>query len=366
MKTIHVKTGRKGYDILLGQNILPQIGQKIRELGLGESIFVITSPRIAGHHLAPLLKSLRASGYTDIKVNKVPDGEKYKSLTSYKKLIDEVLEFNKDDNKKIFILNLGGGVVGDLGGFVASTYRRGTPYVQVPTTLLAFVDCGIGGKVGVNHNSTKNVVGQFHQPTLVYADLSLINTLNKRELRSALAEIVKYGVINSYELFEFLEENIQNIFALDADVINQVATQCYTMKADIVANDEFDQKNIRAVLNYGHTIGHAVEATSKYSYRHGEAVSIGIVCINDIAVQLGMLDKNVAARIENLLIKIGLPVDIKNCGIKDIMRHFWSDKKFVNGINKLIIATDIGKTEIVEDVAVKIIESAIKKRFHKK
>ncbi len=366
MKTIHVETANRGYDILIGHNTLSKIGAEVKALGLGKSIFLITSPKIGGHYLEPLLKSLKAKGFTDISVNKVPDGEKHKSMISYNKLLRRILAFSKDDNKRILVLNLGGGVVGDLGGFVAATYRRGIPYVQVPTTLLAFVDCGIGGKVGVNLNSTKNIIGAFHQPVLVHADLSLLKTLHKRELKSGLAEIVKYGVINSYELFEFIEENVDNIFSLNRKVIDEIATRSYTIKAGLVADDEFDQKGIRAVLNYGHTVGHAVEAASKYAYRHGEAVSIGIVCVNDIAVQQGWLDKNVAARIENLLIKVGLPVSIKNCSIKDIMKHFWSDKKFVNGINRLIIARDIGKTEIKEDIPVMVIESAIKKRFLRK
>lgn len=360
--TVDIQGGRK-YDIKIGHAVLAGIGQHIKKLDVGHSVFLITSPRISKHYLTPLLRSLQAAGFKDIKVEKVPDGEKHKNHKSYEKLLTSLLLFNKDDNKKIFVVNLGGGVVGDLGGFVAATYRRGVDYVQVPTTLLAFVDCGIGGKVGINFKTTKNIIGAFHQPKLVYADLSLLRTLNKREMRSGLAEVVKCGVIKSPQLFERVEAHIDDIFALDKRVIDEIVAECYTIKAEVVSKDELDKKGIRAVLNYGHTIGHAIEAASKYAYRHGEAVSIGMACANDIAVKLGLLHKNVAARIENLLTRIGLSVSIKKCSLADIMSFFWRDKKFVNGKNRLVFATKIGATKIVEDVPVGIIESVIKNRY---
>ena len=355
--------GGRAYDIFVGHDTLLNIGQNLKAHGLGNSVFLITSPRIGGHYLAPLLKSLKDAGFDHIDVNKVPDGEKNKNFKSYKKLTDSIVKFGNDDDRKVFVLNLGGGVVGDLGGYVAATYRRGIDYVQVPTTLLAFVDCGIGGKVGINFNSTKNIVGAFHQPRLVHADLSLLKTLNKREMRSGLAEVVKYGIISQPKLFDLIEDHLAEIFSLDKGLIETIATESYEIKAAVVAKDEYDTKGIRATLNYGHTIGHAIEAASKYAYRHGEAVSIGIVCVNDIAVAMGKLDKNIAARIEKLLIRIGLPVSIKKCDIDDIIKYFWSDKKFVNGKNRFVFATDFGKTEIVEDVSIDLIKSVIKKRY---
>lgn len=364
MKTITVDiAGGSKYDIQIVHDALAGIGQQIRKLDIGNSIFLVTSPRIGKYYLAPLLKGLKAAGFKDVKANKVPDGEKNKNYKSYEKLLKSILEFNKDDNKKIFVVNLGGGVVGDLGGFVAATYKRGVDYVQVPTTLLAFVDCGIGGKVGINFNTTKNIIGAFHQPKLVYADLSLLKTLSKREMRSGLAEVVKYGVIGSPGLFELVENNVEKIFMLNRSVIDEIVSICYTTKADIVSRDERDRKGVRAVLNYGHTIGHAIEAATKYAYRHGEAISIGMACVNDIAVKLGYLDKNIAARIENLLIKVGLPVSIKKCREEDIMSFFWRDKKFVNGKNRLVFATKLGATKIVEDVPVDIIKSVIRSRY---
>jgi 3-dehydroquinate synthase len=360
--TVNVQGGR-AYDILIGHDTLQDVGQQIRKLNIGNSVFLITSPRIGGHYLTPLLKSLKAAGFNDVLVNKVPDGEKHKDFNSYRKLTSAIVEFNKDDNKKIFVLNLGGGVVGDLGGYVAATFRRGIDYIQVPTTLLAFVDCGIGGKVGINFNSTKNIIGAFHQPRLVYADLRLLKTLNRREMKSGLAEVVKYGIISQPALFELIENHLDKILSLDEKTIERIATESYRIKADIVAKDEFDTKGIRARLNYGHTMGHAIEAASKYAYRHGEAISIGMVCANDIAVTMGKLDKNIAARIENLLIRIGLPVSIKKCKMENILNYFWNDKKFVNGKNRLVLATDFGKTEITEDVPMDIVKSVIRKRY---
>jgi len=360
--TVNVQGGR-AYDILIGHDTLKNIGQEIKKLNVGNSIFLITSPRIGGHYLAPILKSLKGAGYKDILVNKVPDGEKHKDFNSYRKLVSAIVDFNKDDNKKIFVLNLGGGVVGDLGGYVAATFRRGVDYIQVPTTLLAFVDCGIGGKVGINLNGTKNIIGSFHQPKLVYADLNLLKTLSQREMKSGLAEVVKYGIISKPELFELIENHLDEVLSLNEKIIEKIATDSYGIKADIVAKDEFDTKGIRATLNYGHTIGHAIEAASKYAYRHGEAISIGMVCANDIAVAMGKLDKNVAVRIENLLTRIGLPVTIKKCKMNDILDYFWRDKKFINGKNRLIFATSFGKTEIVEDVPMDLIKSVISKRY---
>ena len=364
MNRIKVKIeGGREYDILVGYHILNKIGQHIASLKLGNTVFLITSPSIGKLYLQPLTEGLNKAGLKNIIVHRVPDGEKYKNFLSYKKLLDDITKVGQNEEKKIFIINLGGGVVGDLGGYVAATYKRGINYVQIPTTLLAFVDCGIGGKVGINYRTVKNIVGAFHQPRLVFADLSLLKTLSTRELKSGLAEVVKYGVISSPQLFNFTEKNIDKIVKLDKKVIEKIAMDCYTIKADIVSQDEFDTKGIRVKLNFGHTIGHAVETASQYAYRHGEAVSIGMVCANDIAVELGLLEQSNAARVENLLRKIGLPVNIKNHNLKNIMDYLRRDKKFINGKNRFVLATTIGKVKIKEDIPAKIISDVIENRF---
>ncbi|MBN2143015.1 MAG: 3-dehydroquinate synthase [Candidatus Aureabacteria bacterium] len=355
--------GGRDYNIYVGYDVLSRTGEYIRASGLKGSIFLITSPTIGGYYLKPLMAGLNNGGFKDIHTHLVPDGERHKSNASLQKALSEIIRFSREGEKKVFIVNMGGGVIGDLGGFVASVYKRGISYVQVPTTLLAFVDCGIGGKTGINYKSIKNCVGAFHQPRLVYADLSLLKTLNKREMRSGLAEVIKYGVIKSPSLFDFIEDHLDRIFSLDKKVMERIAVESYRIKADYVQKDEFDTKGIRAELNYGHTIGHAIESASKYAYRHGEAVSIGMACVNDLAVHLGMLKKNTAARIENLLIRSGLPVKIKNRNLDEIMDFFWRDKKFINGKNRFIVATDIGKIKIVEDIPLSAITNVIKKRF---
>ncbi len=362
-KKLKVKVGKnRDYDILIGSGILDKINEFIAPLKLGDSIFIITNTRVAGLYLKKLVSVLKKGNYKEIRTGIIKDGEKYKNFASYKKLMGQLVEYNKKANK-IFIINLGGGVIGDLGGFVAHTFKRGINYVQIPTSLLAFVDSGIGGKVGIDFNDTKNIVGGFCQPRIVIGDIDVLKTLDKREIKSALSEVVKYGAIHSKDFFNFLKKNADKVFNFDREVLFKIVTESYKIKADIVSRDEFDTKGIRIKLNYGHTIGHAVEAASKYKYKHGEAVSIGIVCANDIAVRLGLLKKEIASRIENLLLKIGLPDKIKNCKIENIMRHFWSDKKFVTGKNRFVLITDIGKVIIKENLPEKLIIEVIKKRF---
>lgn len=352
----------RSYDILIGHNTLNVIGNHIKKINIGDAAFIITSPKIGKLHLRPVLNSLKKSGIKHI-VKYVRDGEQYKNEKSWKRLMSEIIKFNQADERKVFVLNLGGGVIGDLGGWVAAAFKRGIGYIQVPSTLLAFVDCGIGGKVGINFTSIKNQVGAIWQPKLVFGDLNLLKTLNKREIRSGLAEVVKYGAMSSPNLFEFIEDSIDKIFSLDKEVIKRIVVEGYSIKRDIVQKDELDNKDIRIFLNFGHTIGHAVEFASNFAYRHGEAISIGMVCANDIAVKLGLLDKSLAARIESLLMKIGLPVRIKNHNMSAIMDSFRRDKKFINGKNRFVLITNLGKPVIKEGISEQLIKDVIKKRF---
>ncbi len=362
-KKLKVKVGaNRDYDILIGSGILDKINEIINPLKLGDSIYIITNTKVARLYLKRILSVLKNGNYKEIRTGIIKEGEKYKNFDSYKKLIGQLVEYNKKDNK-IFIINLGGGVIGDLGGFVAHTFKRGISYVQIPTSLLAFVDSGIGGKVGIDFNDTKNIVGGFYQPRIVIGDIDVLKTLDKREIKSALAEVVKYGAIYSKDFFYFIEKNVNKVFNFDKKVLFEIVKESYKIKADIVSRDEFDTKGIRVKLNYGHTIGHAVEAASKYKYKHGEAVSIGIICANDIAVRLGLLKKDIALKIENLLLQIGLPNKIKNCKIENIMKHFWSDKKFITGKNRFVFIIDIGKVIIKENLPEELIKKVIRKRF---
>lgn len=362
MHRIHVNLPNAPHDILVGFDTLRSIGMELAKLDLGESVFVISSPRIAKLYEKPLLAGLRRGGFRDVEVFHLPDGERNKNMAQWEKILTRIAKFDKGEARRFFVVNLGGGVVGDLGGFVAGAYHRGTPYVQVPTTLLACVDCGLGGKVGVNLGKFKNCVGMFWQPRLVFADLSLLKTLNKRELKSGLAEVIKYGASLKKPLFSFLEKHWEDIVTTRKEVLLEISRECYKIKTDIIVKDAGDSKNIRVVLNYGHTIGHAVESASGYSYRHGESVSIGMVCANDIAVRLGMLNQAVADRIERLIQKVGLPTRIKSCRLDDILSAMANDKKFVNGRNRFVLLEDIGKTKIVEQINRRTIKQVIRKR----
>lgn len=365
-----VNLGKRSYPILVGYNCLKDLGKQIKKLNPGyTSIFVITSPRIGKLYASAVLKSLKGAGYKDIKFEELPDGEKNKSLANIHKFYHKINAFD-NARKKTLILNLGGGVVGDFGGYLAGTWRRGIDYIQVPTTLLAMADCGIGGKTGVNFEKQKNYIGMFNQPRLVFTDISLLKTLNKRQLKSGLAEVIKYGVISDPELFKNIEKNYDKILKIDKNFdenfIKYVCTASYKIKSDIVERDEQEKKGIRVILNYGHTIGHAVEAASNYAYSHGEAISIGMATVNDIAVKLGILKFGDAKRIEELLSKVELPTRIKKVKLNDIMEMLEHDKKAINGVNKFIFASAIGKTIQKEGVDKRLIAKAIKDRLNNK
>ena len=369
MEELRINLGKKSYSILVGYNCLRNLGEHIKELDPGyTSVFVITSPKIGKLYTSDTVRSLKNADYKDIRVEELPDGEKNKSHTNIRKFYDKISRFD-NENKKILVLNLGGGVVGDFGGFLAGTWRRGVDYIQVPTTLLAMVDCGIGGKTGVNFRKQKNSIGLFYQPKLVFADINLLRTLNKRELRSGLAEVIKYGVISDPALFKCVEDNYDRILNLDnkfdEKLMDYISVTSYRIKKEIVEKDEEDRMGIRALLNYGHTIGHAVESASNYAYRHGEAISIGMVVINDIAVQMGIMDQKDTQRIEELLCKVGLPTRIKQVKLNDIMEMLKHDKKAINGVNRFIFATKIGDTiPPREDVDKKLVLKAVKNRLN--
>lgn len=371
MKELRINLGEKSYSILVGYNCLGDLGKQIKQLNLGyTSVFVITSPKIGKLYTLDTVRSLKNAGYEDIVVEELPDGEKNKSYVNINKFYGKVNKFD-NENKKLLVLNLGGGVIGDFGGYLAGTWRRGIDYIQVPTTLLAMVDCGIGGKTGINFKKQKNSIGLFYQPKLVFADINLLRTLNKRELRSGLAEVIKYGVISDPELFKCVEGNYDKILNLDnkfdEKLMDYISITSYKIKKEIVEKDEEDRKGIRALLNYGHTIGHAVESASNYAYRHGEAISIGMAVINDIAVQMGIMNQKDAQRIEDLLCKVGLPTRIKQVNLNDIMEMVEHDKKAINGVNRFIFAIKIGKTiPPRENVDKKLILEAIKNRLNNK
>jgi 3-dehydroquinate synthase len=347
MTTISINLNKnRAYDILVGRDNLDTIGMQLKAMDIGESIFIITDSKVGGLYAKRLTDIFKKAGFHDIDLARFPNGEKSKNIKTYTELMTRLAKFDGGLNKHILVVNLGGGVPGDVGGFVAATFNRGVNYVQIPTTLLANVDSGIGGKVGIDFHNIKNKVGSFYQPKLVFVDLSLLKTLNLKEIRSGLAEVVKYGVIADLFLLEYIEEHVNDILALNLDVIEPIVEKSYRLKARIVEQDERDTKGIRMVLNYGHTIGHAVESAAGFKYSHGESVSIGMVCANDIACEIGIFGWPEAERIETLLSKIGLPIKIAHGKLTDIIRFLKHDKKSINGTNRFVLPVKLGKTEI--------------------
>ncbi|MBL7069476.1 MAG: 3-dehydroquinate synthase [Candidatus Omnitrophica bacterium] len=364
MKKVRVSLGKKrSYDIVIGYKIASNYLEKlIKKLGLGNEAAVITNPAIHSIHrnaIKGFLKRLKANAATI----KIPDRETSKSNRQVIKIIESIVKVDK--GRGLFIIAFGGGVVGDTGGFVASIYKRGVPYIQIPTTLLAQVDSAIGGKVAIDLTSAKNLVGAFYQPRLVISDISILRSLPSRQIRSGLAEIIKYGIIKDKRLFKFLERNIKDILKLKRDPLEYVIYRSSKIKAAYVKADERDTKGIRAQLNFGHTIGHAIEAASRYSklYSHGEAIAIGMIAASEIAVKMGLLKRPSLERITNLIKKGGLPTTIsRGLDIKKIMKAQLYDKKIIHGVNRFILPVRIGKANIYEKIPKRLISEVIKNR----
>lgn len=359
-RTVKVKLDLRSYDVIVGRNIISFLGKILKEKKLFKYAFIITNQRISSLYSKFIRETLERSGFK-FKFSKIPDTEKSKSFDQVKKLLKEIILFGR--KRDVFIVALGGGVVGDISGFLASIYKRGIPYIQIPTTLLSQIDSGIGGKTGIDLPFAKNMVGTFYQPRFVFSDPSFLSTLSKREIRSGLAEAIKYGVIKDRGLFEFIERNYSNLINLDLNLLERLVYFCSKIKAEIVSRDEKEEKGIRTHLNFGHTIGHAIEAASKFSkYSHGEAISIGMICASLISHYLGLLDRDSLNRIENILSLVGLPVNLRGLKLEDILKAQSFDKKIISGRNRFVLPTKIGKVIIYKNVPLNLIRRVIKER----
>lgn len=363
MKTVKVHLGKRSYNIYIGKGIA-ESRSLFAKLGIGRGtpLFVVTNRKVNAIHGGKLKKTIKLLS-KKILFYEVPDSEKAKSFPVYIKTIRRLARFSK--KVKPFVFAFGGGVVGDLTGFVASAYRRGVPYAQIPTTLLGQVDSAIGGKVAIDIKEAKNIVGNFYQPKMVVCDLQFLKTLPQKELRNGLAEIVKYGIIKDKKFFTFLEKNIKKVLALDDKVLEQVVFKSCGIKAKVVEKDELDTKNLRAILNFGHTIGHAIEAASRYSrsVTHGQAVAAGMIMASLIALKLKMLKKRECEKIHSLIRKVypkktRAARPIKS---KDIMSALSYDKKFISGVNRFVLPERIGLVKIVDRVPEGLIRTAIEK-----
>ena len=321
---IRVDLGERSYEVVVRDGLLDHVGEFLAPFKLGPDTVIVTNPVVKRHYGARVIRSLNAVGLKPT-VLALPDGERTKSLKWVARVLNELLRRRYE--RKAWLIALGGGVVGDLAGFAASIYLRGIPFVQVPTTLVAQVDASIGGKTGVNHLLGKNLIGTFYQPKLVLIDPGALRTLPPREYRAGLAEVIKYGVIADAEFFEFLERGMAQILKLEPAALHRVIRTSCAIKAAVVAEDEREGDR-RRILNFGHTVGHALETLGGYRrYTHGEAVAIGMVVAARLAERLGLVDASVGMRIRALVERAGLPADLPPRSASALLRALRQDKK---------------------------------------
>jgi 3-dehydroquinate synthase len=343
---LDVDLGDRAYPIFVGASLLGDSTRFVPYIG-GRQVFVVTSETVAPLYLDQLRSTLSEF---DLDVCIIADGERHKTLETYLQVIDELMA--RRHNRTTTLVALGGGVVGDITGFVAATYQRGVAFLQVPTTLLAQVDSSVGGKTGVNHPAGKNMIGAFHQPRCVVADTSVLGSLPRREYLAGLAEVIKYGVIRDAEFFAWLEANLSALIdQQDAALVHAIGRSC-AIKAEVVQADERETGE-RALLNFGHSFGHALEALTDYeTYLHGEAVAIGMVMAADLSARVGWMSDTDAGRIRDLIAAAGLPVQVKtDISVEPMLKAMGMDKKVVDGQLRLVLSRGIGTAEVTDEVA---------------
>jgi len=344
-KTVRVELGERSYDVHVGPGVLADVGAELARLDASSPlgrVFLISNAIVAGHYGATVRSSIRdASGNEPIYIE-IADGEQYKNLATLEGIYDRILAEGAD--RGAVLVALGGGIVGDVAGFAAATVLRGVRLVMIPTTLLAQVDSSVGGKTAVNHAAGKNLIGAFHQPSVVISDPDTFGTLPAREYRAGLAEVVKYGVILDEKLFELLEERTEAVCARDPQLLTQIVARSVELKAQVVERDE-REGGLRAILNFGHTVGHAVEKVTAYSrFLHGEAVAMGMVAAARLSEQLGTCTSDVPARLAALLEALGLESEIPDdIARSDIERAIGFDKKVRGDRVTFIVCDGIGR-----------------------
>jgi 3-dehydroquinate synthase len=347
MKSLRVHLAERGYDIVITRNDLAGAGAFARAHSASTSAFLIVDEKVA-QHAAPIQTGLEKAGFR-VAVAQRPSGEGQKSLAVATELYDRLLDVPAD--RKTLIVAVGGGVIGDLAGFVAATYARGLPLLMVPTTLLAMVDSSVGGKVAVNHPRAKNMIGVFHQPIGVWIDSATLDSLPDREYRSGLAEVIKYGVILDAEFFAFLEANVAAILHRHPATLEKIILRCCELKADVVAKDEREETGLRAVLNYGHTFAHAFEIAAGYGgWLHGEAVAAGMVCASRLAQRRCLITAELTERQITLLKAFSLPTGPEAWPIDQLLATMRTDKKSIAGRLRFILPRRLGEVALFDDV----------------
>jgi 3-dehydroquinate synthase len=365
MHSIAVPLPDNPYEIVIAANNLDpaeicfaeSLGDRLKNLKIGKKVLVVSNPEIFALYGDKVVNSTKNAGF-EVFSHLIPAGEDYKHLESIAHLYDTALENYLERSSTL--LALGGGVIGDMTGFAAATWLRGINFVQVPTTLLAMVDASIGGKTGVNHPKGKNLIGAFYQPKLVYIDPVVLKTLPVREFRAGMAEVIKYGVIWDEELFLQLEaaEKLDNLSDISPELLNSIITRSCQAKVDVVSQDE-KEAGLRAILNYGHTIGHAIESLTGYtSVNHGEAVGIGMVAAGKLALALGLWTQTESDRQNKLIQKTNLPTAIPSgIEIAAIIDALKSDKKVKEGVARFVLPSQIGKAKEGYTVPANLIEN---------
>jgi len=352
----HVELGERGYPILVGRGLSRRIGEIIEELVPEASgCVLITSPTIDELHSEAVMAGLKE--LSPIKLI-VPDGEEAKTWATAETVICKLIDCGL--KRSGVVVALGGGAVGDLAGFAASIYLRGVRLVQVPTTLLGMVDSSIGGKTAVNHPGGKNLVGSFHQPSAVVIHPELLETLPVREIRSGLAEAVKYGMIRDLRLLMYIEDNAERLLSRDQESLTHIIRASVSIKAGYVEEDERDDKGVRAVLNLGHTLGHAVERLKSPEVRHGEAVSIGMVYVARLAVDKNIMTRRDVARLVRALVKLGLPTEVPELPVDELITLMRRDKKATGDGVRFILPTGIGREPVHETVEEELIRETLR------
>jgi len=347
----------RSYPVYIGMDAGSAFAPKCIEHGISKSLVIMTDTHVASVYLKPMLNNLRHHGFAVLSIV-IPPGERQKSIRRAGMLYTELLLHAVD--RTTGIIALGGGVIGDLAGFVAATYQRGIPLIHVPTTLLAQVDSAIGGKTAVNHSLGKNMIGSFYQPKFVWEDITVLATLPFREIICGMGEVVKYGIIRDQNLFMFLENNLEAVIRCSREELLFVQSQCIAIKTDIVSRDEFEQ-NIRIILNAGHTVGHALESAGHYrALKHGEAVLLGLAAESYIARKMGILPAESYERIIRLIGRIPLKANVSSLRMPDILSALQWDKKRIGKKIRFVLPKLIGETVVIDEVDNKLVREAVR------
>jgi len=366
MRTVRLSLKDRAYPIFVGRGLLQHLGRLLKKRGLHQHHALVVSQKEISQHHSPLVQALTKEGivHSFFTVPASKSSEAAKSQAVFAQLIKSVAAFD-GKHKSLMLIALGGGVIGDLTGFAASVYRRGVPFVQVPSTLTAQVDSAIGGKTGIDLPQGKNLLGSVYQPALVVCDTALLDTLPERHWSDGFAEVIKYGVIKDPWLFSLLERYGKEGVQKNPRLLEKVIQRCVKIKARIVEKDEWDKKGLRIVLNFGHTAGHAIETASRFSrqYTHGEAVAVGMLVACDIGQSLGVLkDAGLTERLEQTLVKFGLPLYYKGLTQEALLKAMGYDKKNEVGSNRFVLPVALGKVTTVRDVPTDMISQALEKR----